>query len=128
MAGIRASPADGAGRHSSHCGFVKVASSLWLEGAATYDRAVSHATDWLMKAQPQTTDERVFQLFGLTWAGVNPANEIIKKGVRELLAEQRADGGWAQLPTLASDAYATGQALGALRQAGALAATDAAYK
>src|SRR3989442_520393 len=83
---------------------------------AKYDEAVSRATKWLMKAQPQNTDERVFQLFGLVWAGVKPDHEIIKKDVRELLSEQRADGGWAQLQTLASDAYATGQVLVALRQ------------
>jgi hypothetical protein len=28
-----------------------------------------------------------------------------------LLAQQREDGGWAQLPSLKSDAYATGQAI-----------------
>jgi ankyrin repeat protein len=95
---------------------------------AKYERAVKRATDWLMQAQPQTTDERVFQLLGLAWAGMKPENEIIKQGVRALLAEQRADGGWAQLPTLASDAYATGQVLVALRQAGARALTDTAYK
>jgi glycogen debranching enzyme len=44
------------------------------------------------------------------------------------LADQRADGGWAQLPTLSSDAYATGQALVALRESGAISASDAAYK
>jgi hypothetical protein len=93
-----------------------------------YDQAVSSASNWLMKARPQTTDERVFQLLGLAWAGVKPDNEIIKKGVRELIAEQRADGAWSQLSTLASDAYATGQALVALRQAGALPVTDPAYK
>jgi hypothetical protein len=81
-----------------------------------------------MKARPQTTDDRVFQLLGLAWAGVKPDNEIIKRGVRELLSEQRADGGWSQLAALASDAYATGQALVALRQAGDLSATDPAYK
>jgi ankyrin repeat protein len=95
---------------------------------AKYDQAVSRATTWLMKAQPQTTDERAFQLFGLAWAGVKPDNEIIKKGVRELIAEQRADGGWAQLPSLPSDAYATGQALVALKQAAAVLATDSSYK
>ena len=95
---------------------------------AKYDEAVKRATGWLMKAQPQTTDERVFQLFGLAWAGVKPGNEIIKKGVRELIAQQRPDGGWAQISALASDAYATGQALVALRQAGALAVTDPTYK
>jgi hypothetical protein len=33
---------------------------------------------------------------------------------RELTALQRADGGWAQAPQMASDAYATGQALTAI--------------
>jgi ankyrin repeat protein len=95
---------------------------------ARYERAISRAADWLMKARPQTTDERVFQLLGLGWAGVKSENQIIRKGGRELLAEQRSDGGWAQIPALASDAYATGQALVALRQAGALTMTDPAYK
>jgi hypothetical protein len=44
------------------------------------------------------------------------------------VAEQRTDGGWAQLPALDSDAYATGQALVALQQSGAMAKTDAAIK
>ena len=70
----------------------------------------------------------MFQLLGLRWAGVNAKQAIIRKGVRGLLAQQRPDGGWAQLPSLASDAYATGQALVALREAGALRATDPAYK
>jgi ankyrin repeat protein len=97
-------------------------------GRAKYDEAIKRATDWLMKARPQTTDDRVFQLLGLTWAGVKPDNEIIKKGVRELLSEQRADGGWSQLAALASDAYATGLALVALRQAGDLSVADRAYR
>ena len=36
--------------------------------------------------------------------------------VRELVALQRPDGGWAQTPYLQSDAYATGQVLYTLRQ------------
>jgi hypothetical protein len=93
-----------------------------------YDYAVSRAKDWLMSALARTTDDRVFQLLGLVWAGVKPDAEVIRKRVRELLAEQRADGGWAQIPALASDAYATGQALVALRQAGGLPVTGTAYK
>jgi hypothetical protein len=58
---------------------------------------------------------------------VKPNNEIITKTVRELLAEQRSDGGWAQLPGLLSDAYATGQTLVSLNQAGGLASTDPRY-
>jgi len=36
----------------------------------------------------------------------------------QLISSRHADGGWAQLDTLASDAYATGQALYALDVAG----------
>jgi squalene cyclase len=95
---------------------------------AKYEMAVKRGAEWLMNAQPQTTQERAYQLLGLGWAGVNANNEIIRKGVRELVAEQRSDGGWPQLPGLASDAYATGQALVALKEAGALRGTDPAYK
>jgi hypothetical protein len=45
-----------------------------------------------------------------------------------LLARQRPDGGWSQLPSLDSDAYATGQALVALTESGSLRVTDPAYK
>ena len=94
---------------------------------AEYEKAVDHAVAWLMKAQPRMTDERALQLLGLAWAGVKPGQDVVRQRARELVAEQRPDGGWAQLPSLASDAYATGQALVALKEAGALRATDAAY-
>ncbi len=92
-----------------------------------YETAVRRAAEWLMKAQPLTTEERAFQLLGLGWAGVNAKNAIIRSATRDLLAQQRSDGGWAQLPSLASDAYATGQALVALREAGAVPPTDEVY-
>jgi hypothetical protein len=41
---------------------------------------------------------------------------------------QRSDGGWSQLSTLESDAYATGQALYALNTAGRMSATDLVYR
>jgi ankyrin repeat protein/mono/diheme cytochrome c family protein len=95
---------------------------------AKYEVSVKRATEWLMKAQPQTTDERVFQLFGLKWAGVSATNPVIKQAARELLAQQRSDGGWAQLASVSSDAYATGQALVALREVGAVSTTDPSFK
>ena len=42
-------------------------------------------------------------------------------------AQQRSDGGWAQIPSLPSDAYATGQALVALRESGAVTLTDSTF-
>jgi hypothetical protein len=41
-----------------------------------------------------------------------------KAAVERLLARQNQDGGWGQLPGLASDAYATGQVLYAVNMAG----------
>ena len=66
------------------------------------------------------------RLLGLTWAKASAKH--LQKAARELLAEQRPDGGWGQTPTLQTDAYATGQALVALRSSGQLAASDPAYQ
>jgi squalene cyclase len=95
---------------------------------AYYQSAVKRAADWLVKARPRTTEDRVFKLLGLRWSGLNAKQAIMREGVRDLLAQQQADGGWAQLPSLGSDAYATGQALVALREAGGAFATDPAYR
>src|SRR5262249_13970121 len=51
-----------------------------------------------------------------------------EKAVHVLRASQRPDGGWAQLAWLPSDAYATGQALFALNEAGEIPVTDPAYR
>jgi Squalene cyclase len=93
---------------------------------AEYAKAVDQAKDWLLKAQPQDTQERAFQLLGFAWGGVD--RNIIRKAAVELVAQQRPDGGWSQLPTLASDAYATGQALVALGDCGAITVADPAYQ
>jgi hypothetical protein len=79
-------------------------------------RRIAGAQNWLRQAQPVETVDSVFQLLGLRWADA-PADEI-EKAAGILLHQQRADGGWGQLPRLPSDAYATGQVLFALREAG----------
>jgi ankyrin repeat protein len=81
---------------------------------ADYGSAARRGAIWLSHAQPKTTEDHVYRLLGLGWAG--GSRESVRKAARELMALQRADGGWAQLPSLASDAYATGQALTALVQ------------
>ena len=87
--------------------------------------AVRAAQAWLKDIRPKDTEDHVFRLFGLTWAGAE--SETRQAAVRDLVALQRTDGGWAQLPSLASDAYATGEALVALAEAG-MRADDAAYR
>jgi len=93
---------------------------------ADYAKSVRKAAMWLSQAQPKTTEDHVYQVLGLGWAGGD--KDTVRKAARELTALQRPDGGWAQLPTLASDAYATGQALTALAEAGGLSATDLVYQ
>ena len=60
------------------------------------------------------------------WACIGRVNRLISSSLSPgfCVSEQRADGGWAQLPTLQSDAFATGQAIYALRVAGGLKCSD----
>ena len=85
---------------------------------------VRRAREWLLKAQPLTTEDEAFQLLGLGWTGAEVRARA--KAGRRLLGEQRQDGGWSQLPGLASDAYSTGEVLFALREGAGLATTDPA--
>lgn len=84
------------------------------------------AKTWLLTAPTQTSEDRASRLLGLKWAGAT--TEERGKAIEELRADQRPDGGWSQLPALQSDAYATGQALYALRAAGDIPVTDPAYE
>ena len=93
---------------------------------AEYTKAVDRARAWLTDAQAKSTEERAFRLLGLSWAGA--PNAVIKRAAADLLAIQRDDGGWAQDETMGSDAYATGEALVALRESGAVASTDRVYR
>jgi ankyrin repeat protein len=79
---------------------------------ADTEKRMARAAAWLEAAKPVTTQERAFHLLGLTWAKGSPA--AIKRAAHELAQTQRADGGWSQLPTMGSDAYAAGEALYAL--------------
>src|SRR5207244_1178210 len=89
---------------------------------ADYDKAVERAVRWLEKAQPASTEDHAFKILGLIWGGGTQA--VIQKTARELLALQQSDGGWGQLSSLASDAYATGQALVAFQESRALAVNN----
>jgi hypothetical protein len=90
----------------------------WPAREAEFSARVIRARDWLQAVQPDVHEGRVFQILGLRWAGV-PSAELQAKA-QVLLDQQRPDGGWSQLPGLTSDAYATGEALFALHEAGTI--------
>lgn len=89
------------------------------------DAAFAKGRDWLLANKPLSTEDRVFHLRGLVYAGVK--RQVLETAREELLAHQRQDGSWAQLSSMAGDAYATGTTLVALRQAG-LDARHIAYR
>jgi hypothetical protein len=83
------------------------------------------AAEWIAKAEPTVEEDRVWRLIGLVWAAKN--KDATQKSLRELLARQRGDGGWSDMPSTDSSSYATGKALFALKLAG-LSASNPAYQ
>jgi N-acyl-D-amino-acid deacylase len=90
-----------------------------------YAKSIARAAEWLDAATPRNTEESTLRILGLVWADAKPAT--VAKAATTLGKAQREDGGWSQLPTLVSDAYATGQALVAL-QASGMNTADEIYK
>jgi squalene cyclase len=91
-----------------------------------YNAAIARGAAWLAKAEARNTEDFSFQILGLLWADGGRAD--LDRVGKALMAQQRPDGGWAQLPSMQSDAYATGQALAALGHSGALPVTDPVFK
>jgi ankyrin repeat protein len=87
--------------------------------------AVSRAREWIVRQAPAETQDLAMQLLALHWSG--GGSDRIAATARQLVALQRADGGWGQIPARASDAYATGQALVALNQAAGVRPSDAVF-
>ena len=91
---------------------------------ADYQKSIQLAAAWIAKANPISFEDRAWRVFALAWAGMKPESG---EAMRALAALQRPDGGWSDLPTINSNAYATGRALVALETAG-LPVTDPVYK
>jgi len=98
----------------------------WPGRKEEFAASLERARQWLWGVKAETNEEAVFQLLGLHWAG-EPAEKVADL-TKSLLQMQRKDGGWAQLPTLESDAYATGEVLYTLAQTGKVPVTDAAWQ
>lgn len=83
------------------------------------------AREWLSATRPASTEDGAFRLMGLVWA--NASMDQIAAAERDLLAMQKAAGGWPQLSSYQPDAYSTGEALFALHEAG-MPNTDPAWR
>jgi hypothetical protein len=87
---------------------------------------IARARAWLLTTHPKTLEDSAFRLLGLKWSGAETGD--IKSAAADLLALQHDDGGWGQMPGMASDAYATGQALVALKLGGDHPVGSGAYR
>jgi hypothetical protein len=99
--------------------------ALQLYGKDT-GKQVSLAREWLQSAKPLTHEDGVMRLLGLSWSKADAG--YLQEAAKAIVREQRPDGGWAQLPGLETDAYATGQALVALRSSGQIQTSDPVYR
>jgi ankyrin repeat protein/mono/diheme cytochrome c family protein len=90
------------------------------------EKAIGRAVAWLEKTTPITNQDHAFRLLGFAWGGASTS--AIREEAKSLAALQRADGGWSQLPAMASDAYASGEALFALGSAGRMGVSDPVFR
>lgn len=89
-------------------------------------RRIENARTWLGKTVARDTEDCVFRLLALKEAGM--AEKDLAAASWDLLKTQRQDGGWGQLDSLNSDAYATGSALYALHFAAGLPVDAPTYR
>lgn len=97
-----------------------------VEQKERIDARIQQVKTWLVNTAAEDTEDQVFRLRSFHLISVEP--ERVQNAAQELLAGQREDGGWAQTVEMDSDAYATGTALVALIETGAVAADDPRYR
>jgi N-acyl-D-amino-acid deacylase len=94
--------------------------------AAEMKERIERARQWLLHANPTTTEDFDMRLTGVASAGA-PVSDL-RKLAEPILARQRADGGFSQRDGFASDAYATGMTLWALANAGLVQPSQDVYR
>jgi ankyrin repeat protein len=124
--GVARAPSE-EGRFARTAQSIRIMQIYGTPGLKQYlDPRIARARDFLLKAEATNNDEASMQILGLHWAGSNEAK--VRTLAKALLAAQHADGGWSQNRYQESDAYATGETLWALTEAGVLKASDTVYQ
>jgi hypothetical protein len=93
--------------------------------AAASQRAIRRGATWLANAPTYNNDDRSWRVAGLAWAGTDKL--ATRRAAQDLIANQKSDGGWSDLPSMQSTAYATGKSLVALHLAG-MPPSDPVYR
>jgi ankyrin repeat protein len=92
---------------------------------AAYAKSIQMAATWIGEFRPSANYDLAWRLQGLVWGA--QSKDAILKARKDLLAAQRADGGWSDIPSMESGAFTTGLAMMALQSSG-LAVSDPAYQ
>jgi hypothetical protein len=87
---------------------------------------IERGKQWLLHANPITTEDFVMRLSGVAAAGASLSE--LRKLAEPILAKQRPDGGFAQRDGFASDAYATGMTLWTLANTGVVQPNQDMYR
>jgi ankyrin repeat protein len=98
----------------------------WPARQAEFDERIARARAWLMKSTAWTTVDEADRVLGLSLAGAS--TDDLKEFGHRLIAQQRAEGGWAQTKFLGSDAFGTSSVLYALRRSGLVKTSDPVYQ
>jgi N-acyl-D-amino-acid deacylase len=88
------------------------------------EQSLQRAQRWLLAVEPSSAEERGMRLMGLVWT--RAPRPRIEAAIRDIQAQQDADGGWSQFGRTPPDAYATGLTLFAMSVAG-VRPTDISY-
>ncbi len=88
--------------------------------------AIAKVRPWIEKSEPHSQEDFNGKYKALI--ALDASAQEIEAARQELLKRQREDGGWAQLPDMKSDAYATGQTLHALVDGTPVSERDPAFR
>ena len=81
-------------------------------------KANTKAMQWLAQSEDKSQEDLNAKLWAFAELSSDAGKATVDRLRAQILAKQKEDGGWSQLPDMKSDAYATGQTLYILEKTG----------